>query len=323
MIFNRLKAVWNPELYHGWGKKNKFFEGWYYKIVSKDQDYAFALIPGIAMDENGLKQAFIQILDGKKLKSNYIKFSFDEFKPNPIVHDIKIGNNRFKLNSIELNLPDIKGKLIFRDIVPWSKSFFSPGIMGPFSFLPFMECYHGILSMNHSIYGELTINKKKINFDSGRGYIEKDWGHSFPLGYVWMQSNHFSKSKISFKLSVAKIPMKGFSFIGFIAGVWVNSELIEFTTYNFSNLKKCSINKEEVLIKMDNNKYKLIAKAIRSKSTKLAAPIQGFMDSRIEESMNSKINLVLIDKKRNKSIIDDIGSSSCIEVAGNYSLLLK
>ena len=323
MIFNRLKAVWNPELYHGWGKKNKFFEGWYYKIVSKDQDYAFALIPGIAMDENGLKQAFIQILDGKKLKSNYIKFSFDEFKPNPIVHDIKIGNNRFKLNSIELNLPDIKGKLIFRDIVPWSKSFFSPGIMGPFSFLPFMECYHGILSMNHSIYGELTINKKKINFDSGRGYIEKDWGHSFPLGYVWMQSNHFSKSKISFKLSVAKIPMKGFSFIGFIAGVWVNSELIEFTTYNFSNLKKCSISKKEVLIEMDNNKYKLIAKAIRSKSTKLAAPIQGFMDSRIEESMNSKINLVLIDKKNNKSIIDDIGSSSCIEVAGNYSLLLK
>lgn len=323
MIFNRLKAVWNPELYHGWGKKNKFFEGWYYKIVSKDQDYAFALIPGIAMDENGLKQAFIQILDGKKLKSNYIKFSFDEFKPNPIVHDIKIGNNRFKLNSIELNLPEIKGKLIFRDIVPWSKSFFSPGIMGPFSFLPFMECYHGILSMNHSIYGELTINKKKINFDSGRGYIEKDWGHSFPLGYVWMQSNHFSKSKISFKLSVAKIPMKGFSFIGFIAGVWFNSELIEFTTYNFSNLKKCSISKEKVLIEMENNKYKLIAKAIRSKSTKLAAPIQGFMDSRIEESMNSKINLVLIDKKNNKSIINDIGSSSCIEVAGNYSLLLK
>ena len=70
MIFNRLRAIWKPELYHGWGKKNKFFEGWYYKIISKDQDYAFAFIPGIAMDENGIKQAFIQILDGKKLKSN-------------------------------------------------------------------------------------------------------------------------------------------------------------------------------------------------------------------------------------------------------------
>ena len=61
-----------------------------------------------------------------------------------------------------------------------------------------MECYHGILSMNHSISGDLIINNKKINFNSGRGYTEKDWGHSFPLGYVWMQSNHFSNKNISF-----------------------------------------------------------------------------------------------------------------------------
>ena len=109
MIFRRLKTIWNPELYHGWGKKNKFFEGWYYKIVSKEEDYAYAFIPGIAMDENGLKQAFIQILDGKKLKSNYIKFSFDKFKANPLDHDLRIGNNRFKSNSIKLDLPEIKG----------------------------------------------------------------------------------------------------------------------------------------------------------------------------------------------------------------------
>ena len=323
MIFRRLKAIWNPELYHGWGKKKKFFEGWYYKIVSKDQDHAFAFIPGIAMDENGLKQAFIQILDGKKFNSNYIKFSFDKFKSNPLVHDVRIGNNRFKLNSIELDLPNIKGKLLFKNLTPWSKSFFSPGIMGPFSFLPFMECYHGILSMNHSISGDLIINNKKINFNSGRGYTEKDWGHSFPLGYVWMQSNHFSNKNISFKLSVAKIPLRGFSFIGFIAGIYINGNIIEFTTYNFSKLKKCSISKEEVLIEMENNNYKIIVKAIRSKSTKLAAPIQGFMDSRIEESMNSIIHLILIDKIENKTIINDNGLSSCIEVAGKHNLLIK
>jgi hypothetical protein len=323
LIFRRLKTIWNPELYHGWGKKNKFFEGWYYKIVSKEEDYAYAFIPGIAMDENGLKQAFIQILDGKKLKSNYIKFSFDKFKANPLDHDLRIGNNRFKSNSIKLDLPEIKGKLLFSDLTPWSKSFFSPGIMGPFSFLPFMECYHGILSMNHKITGELIIGKKKINFDKGKGYTEKDWGHSFPLGYIWMQSNHFNKKNISFKLSVAKIPLRGFSFIGFIAGVWFNDKLIEFTTYNFSKFKKCSISKQEVLIEMENNKYKLIVKAIRSKSTKLAAPIQGFMDSRIEESMNSIINLILVDKIENQTIVNDNGSSACIEVAGQYNLLIK
>ena len=51
--------------------------------------------------------------------------------------------------------------------------------------------------MNHSINGELIINNNKINFNCGRGYIEKDRGHSFTLGYVWMQTNHFRKSEIS------------------------------------------------------------------------------------------------------------------------------
>ena len=65
---------------------------------------------------------------------------------------------------------------------------------------------------------------KKIDFTGGRGYTEKDWGHSFPIGYVWMQSNHFSKPEISFKCSIAKIPFKIFSFNGFIAGLWLKKK---------------------------------------------------------------------------------------------------
>ena len=68
MINNRLHALWHPECYHGWGRKKRFFEGWYYKLVSENQEHALAIIPGIAMDENGEKQAFIQLLDGKSLK---------------------------------------------------------------------------------------------------------------------------------------------------------------------------------------------------------------------------------------------------------------
>ena len=62
MISQKIRGIWNPELYHGWGKKRKFFEGWYYKVVSGDEQHAYAFIPGVAMDENGNKQAFIQIL---------------------------------------------------------------------------------------------------------------------------------------------------------------------------------------------------------------------------------------------------------------------
>lgn len=323
LIAQKIRGIWNPELYHGWGKKKRFFEGWYYKIVSKDEKSAFAFIPGVAMDQNGNKQAFIQILDGIKSTSEYIKYPFEEFRGNPKKHIIEIDKNRFTTNSINLNLQNIKGNLKFENLTPWSNSFFSPGIMGPFSFIPFMECYHGILSMNHSIKGQLLINDEKVDFTGGRGYTEKDWGHSFPIGYVWMQSNHFSESKISFKCSIAKIPFKIFSFNGFIAGLWMKNKLIEFTTYNFSKIKRCKINDKEVEIIIESPKHILKILVNRSKTANLAAPIQGFMDAKIDESMTSQIQVKLIEKKTRKTLFEDIGKNAGCEVAGNYSVIQK
>lgn len=45
--------------------------------------------------------------------------------------------------------------------------------MGPFAFVPFMECYHGIVSMDHIIQGELEIDGATVDFSNGRGYMEK------------------------------------------------------------------------------------------------------------------------------------------------------
>ena len=319
----KIHAIWNPHVYHGWGRNKKFFEGWYYKIVDNSQTNAFAIIPGIAMDENGNKQSFIQVLDGKNLKAEYFKFDSKEFKPTPKKHDLYIGENHFTKTTLSVNLPGLKGNLTFKNLFPWSNNFLSPGIMGPYSFVPFMECYHGIISMNHDIEGSLFQNQKEICFDNGRGYIEKDWGHSFPKAYVWMQSNHFSKSSISFKSSIAIIPWLKSSFIGHIAGVLIDGKLIEFTTYNGTKLNSCDISQDEVNASMENRLFKLNIKAIREKATTLAAPISGFMDGRIDESMNSSIKLKLIDKKSNKIILNDIGESAGIEVAGDYEKLIK
>ena len=322
-MLNRLYSIWNPECYHGWGKKRRFFEGWYYKIVSQNQKYALAVIPGIAMDENGTKQAFIQVLNGKKLKAKYNKFNESEFQPTPKKHELKIQNNFFTNTELILDLPDIKGELFFTNLNPWSNSFFSPGIMGPFSFIPFMECYHGILSMDHDIQGELLLDGEKIPFDKGKGYIEKDWGHSFPVGYIWMQTNHFSQSGTSLKVSIAKIPFLKSSFIGYIAGVLINGKLIEFTTYNGTKLILCKVSEKLVEIEMENNNYKLLIQAEREKSTPLAAPVSGFMTARVEESLDANIHVILKHKKGNKILLDDVGISAGIEVAGNYKVLLK
>ena len=322
-MLNTIHALWHPEYYHGWKKTKRFFEGWYYKVISENQKHAFAIIPGISMDKNGQKQAFIQVLDGKNLKATYHKFDVKEFEPTQKKHELKIQNNFFSENKLILDLPHIKGELLFENLTPWSNSFFSPGIMGPFSFIPFMDCYHAILSMNHNIKGQLSLNGENLFFDKGKGYMEKDWGHSFPEGYIWMQSNHFSQKGTSVKASIAKIPLLKSSFIGHIAGILFNGQLIEFTTYNRTKLTTCKVSQKNVQIEMENPMYVLKINAQRERTTSLAAPILGLMSGRIEESLNAKIHIILLDKKTNQTLIDDTGTSAGIEVAGDYKLLLK
>ena len=242
---------------------------------------------------------------------------------SPRRHSLKIGNNYFNRNEISLDLPFLKGDLKFKNLSPWSNSFLSPGIMGPYSFIPFMECYHGIISMNHDISGSLKYNNGDISFNNGRGYMEKDWGHSFPKAYIWMQSNHFSKPNISIKSSIAIIPWMRSSFIGHIAGVLIGDKLIEFTTYNRTKVNKCEISIDKVKIEMENGSYLLRILAHREKATTLAAPIAGFMDGRIDESMRASIEVELLDKKKNIVLLKDIGESAGIEVAGKYELLIK
>jgi len=322
MPFQRLQALFHPEQYHGWGKNRKFFEGWYYKIVSADEKKAFAIIPGIAMDEDGNQQGFIQVLDGKKLTAEYHKFDVVDFTPKSGCFELELGDNFFSGTKIQLDLPTIKGELIFTEQSLWPSSLISPNIMGPFSFVPFMECYHGILSLDHNIQGQLNIHNKPINFKNGRGYTEKDWGESFPSAYIWLQSNHFSRKGVSIKASVAKIPWLGGSFVGFIAGLLFEGLLIQFTTYNFSKLVRSHADKLQVQIALENSKYRLEIFVQRDAKTALAAPISGFMTGRIEESMTSRIEVRLIDRNKETVIFHDTGRNGALEVAGNLEEIL-
>lgn len=316
MLLKKWSAFFNPEQFQGWGKKKNYFEGWYFKILNKECSQALAIIPGIAMDAEGKKKAFIQLLDGKLHRSEYYSFDGSAFQAKPGLFEIKIDQNCFTQNSIQLDLPILKGSLNFENPIGWPKPWYSPGIMGPYAFVPFMECYHGIVSMDHAINGKLAYNLDTIDFTDGRGYIEKDWGHSFPSSYVWMQSNHFSNSGISFKASVANIPWIRNSFVGFIAGLWYQNQLIRFTTYNNTRLRKCKILLDHVELILENKKYLLEIYAHRNQATQLASPIQGVMDGRIEESMNSRIEVQLYSKKEKKLIFNDTGRHTAMEVAG-------
>ncbi len=322
LLLNKIHAFFNPEEFRGWGKKRRYFEGWYFKMVNDDESAAFAIIPGVAMDERGNQQAFIQVLDGKRKTAIYHRFDHSLFVPASRKFVLTIGDNRFAADHLRLGLPGIKGELYFSGNVPWPKPVYSPGIMGPYSFAPFMECYHGIVSMDHSISGNLLIGNENVSFNQGRGYIEKDWGRSFPSAYFWLQTNHFSQPGISLKASVAKIPWLRGSFTGFIAGLWLKNRLIRFTTYNGSVLKRAVATEEKLELVMENKWFTLEISAIRDRATALASPILGLMDGRIEESMTALTHARVYDRKNKIILLDDTGRNSGLEVAGDIKSIM-
>jgi len=317
----KIRSLFNPDMYQGWGNKNRYFEGWYFKVTNASESKAFAFIPGIAMDEAGESHAFIQFLDGKNKRSEYHSFPARSFVPSDKKFEIRIGDNYFSAGGMSLDLPDASGSLQFHDSTGWPCPWYSPGIMGPYTFAPFMECNHGIVSMDHIISGSMTINGEVIDFTNGRGYIEKDWGHSFPSAYIWMQSNHFSEPGISFKASVARVPWITGTFSGFIAGLWFDNRLFRFNEYNRSEMTRLNVTDSTAELEFRNRTTLLHISAPLDQATPLASPVRGFMGGRIEESMTSLINLTLTERGTGQIIYNGVGRNACVEIYGDIQTL--
>ncbi|MDA3022164.1 MAG: hypothetical protein O2943_05800 [Actinomycetota bacterium] len=50
----------------------------------------------------------------------------------------------------------------------WPVTWRSPGIMGWYGLVPFMERYHGIVSFGHGLSGNLEVEGTTRSFDDGR-----------------------------------------------------------------------------------------------------------------------------------------------------------
>src|SRR5690554_5805195 len=228
------KQLWNPEFFQGYKKTRNYFEGWYFKMVSADGNNRYAFIPGISLGKDS--HAFVQVIDGKTGETQYHRFPIEEFYYSSNRFAVWVGPNFFSADSfyVELAKDDsfIIGKAIISNRIKYPVKPLSPGIMGWYRFVPFMECFHGVVSINHDLKGDFFIHNEVISFDGGKGYIEKDWGKSMPSAWIWTQSNTFNdESNTSFMLSVANIPWLGKSFTGFLGFLYANEKIYRFGTY--------------------------------------------------------------------------------------------
>ena len=314
------KKLHSPEIFQGSLDKKFYFEGWYNKIVNKDQTEVFAFIPSIALNPDE-KKAYIQVYNGVLAKSSAFEFPIKEFKFSEDAYDVWIGKNHFFLGGMELNIDQqgqrIKGKINYSNLTPLPTSWGNPGIMGWLSYIPHLQTNHGIVSMNHQLDGLLEVNGNPIDFSEGIGYLEKDWGSSFPEAWVWMQSNHFQNGPASFIFSIATIPIGRFKPKGFLCNFWYEGQQYRFATYNNTKIVRSDIDAKSIHIILANRKYQIEIAADQPEDKgiyDLKAPLKGKMSGHCLESLQSKIHVQLTNKKTQEVIFSGLGTSAGLEL---------
>lgn len=250
-----------------------WFEGWYFK--HQNGDNTLALIPGLSLDSAG-STAFIQVITN--CKSWYIPYPASVFQKHPQHPAVRIGDNLFTTEGVRLNMT--APGLTLRGILSYGWMARPKGdIMGPFRYVPRMECRHQLVSLGHPLFGRVWLNGQEISFDGGTGYIEGDRGCSFPSRYTWSQCNTFDTPNTCIFLAAARIPMVGGAFSGCISTVLIRGREYRLATYTGAHI----IRWEPGHICLAQGTSLLEAEQIDSSSCPLAAPAQGRMARMIHE----------------------------------------
>lgn len=280
-----------------------YFEGWYFKQVSLDEKTSICFIPGVSV-HNGISSSFIQIILAQRLGNvwqqitDWLDVTALWTQDEPF--SLRLGDNSFHRNGLSIAYRgerlQVKGELCFHNPTVLPGSFWAPTIMGPFSYLRGMECIHSVISLTHNLSGSLQINGEPIDFTGGKGYIEKDWGSSFPQRYVWLQSNHFSQEGSLF-FSWADIPAFGTTFHGYIAHLYYAGEHHRFATYTRGCCTLASKD-NEVEIHLANGDCRLQIKASQSRGAELFAPHRGQMNRTIKEGLFGELSFRLEQPKK-------------------------
>ena len=274
-------------------RRRPFFEGWYFKHAG--ESCAFAAIPGIYRGQDKSQDhAFVQILFSSPPENRFVPYPVEAFLCEEQGFEVRIGPNIFSLEGIRLSIPEIglEAALTYDHHVLLQTSLFSPTIMGPFAYLPGMQCRHGVLSLWHGVNGEVCYQQRRLAFSGADGYIEKDWGGVFPESWVWMQcGNH----DVTLMCAVATIPLKPIHFTGVICVLRIGTKQFRFATYNGVHISRLDLKADAVRVEMERKGQRLSIEACNNEFGFLQAPSRTGMDRRISESVSARFRVEMLD----------------------------
>ena len=299
--------------------KNRF-ENWYFKLVDIMKENTLGILIGIHKTQQG-DEAFVQIIGNGISENICINYPLESVKSKET--EIQIGDNLLGLQQITLNIQKegfkLRGELILSNHKQLKQSLWLPGLMGPYKYLPFLESYHEVISLQHTLMGSLWLNERQIIFNEGKGYIERDWGRAFPNVWLWAQCNHFKRQDVALMIGVARLPIFFNYYTCFAIPIYYKGQVEIFSNYNGGHLAKLYRYKGYVhLIVTQKNKI-LDIKIYGSDEVSCVTSRSSHMIRDVYACDTAKIELLITEN--GKTVFEEVGTLCELEMGGNTSKL--
>lgn len=286
--------------------RGPYFEGWYFKLQSR-QGEALALIPAFHIERSGRRSASLQVI--VRDQSWWLDYPGDALQVQTAPLRIRLGASAFTEEGVEVSVEraglSLHGAVRFGPLRRLNSD-----IMGPFRFLPHMECTHGVISMAHSLEGALVCNGRTLDFSGGVGYVETDRGRSFPSRYLWSQCVWPESNPGSIMLAAASIPLPVGSFRGCICAVVHEGREYRLATYRGARIRRWT--GEAVTICQGS--WRLDARLETGKGQALRAPVEGAMGRVVHESLCGAVHYRFTIGGR--PVLDRTGRCASFESSG-------
>lgn len=288
--------------YHGDGRRKEFFEGWYLK--HQKGSMVLGVIIAVHRDRQGKMTGSVQVITGDKAFDT--NFSMKEIRMGKKKFWVRMGRNYVSEKGMHLNL-ELDGVQISGTIKYGKFKEPETDVMGPLRYIPFLQCNHGVLSMTHRLLGKLYVNGEPWDFTGGTGYIEKDWGCSFPERYLWAQCNWKGNGVMA---AFASIPFCWISLPGCVVNILYEGRQYRLASYLGGRV--AAYDRRSAVFIQGNKK--LVVRLLSGRAFKLKAPNKGCMDRRIKEILAGRVRFQFF--QNGKCIFDVINHEAGFEIDG-------
>ena len=302
------------------GARRGRFEGWYFKHSVGGRVFSF--IPGLSVGPAGERSAFLQVVSTQG--SHFFRFPPEAYHADPDACRIRVGDSRFDRSGASLAVAqdgvEISGRIGYSGLHPIRRSLWSPTLMGPFSYLRFLECSHDVVSLHHTLSGSLRFDGEEVDFTGGTGYIERDAGRSFPRAWIWYQSCDFPRPGDCVMLAAAWIPLGALSFPGLLCVCSAGGEEYRLATYSGGRLERLERRGDCLGLLARQGALSLRIRVRADRGRELLAPLLGDMTRTIREYPCCESDVLL--KRGGEVLLRGAGACAGFEQVGEIGDLL-